>query len=119
MEEAESVRLHDLSAVNGLPQQGGCRWNSNGQDGIASLGRSQQVANGADAADARGDAGHLVIRPAFGELFEASHLRDVKVRALNAAVRAQVDGDLGVPLDAGNRIDDYFSHASLLAEFHF
>ena len=70
-------------------------------DGVAGLGRGQQVADRADAADARGDGRHLVVRAALGELLEAAHLRDVELRAGDLAVVVQMDGDLGVALRCG------------------
>ena len=72
-------------------------------NGVAGLGGSQQVADRADAADARRDRGHLVIRPAFRELLEPAHLRHMKLRPLHVAVIVDMDGDPGVSLDAGNR----------------
>src|SRR5215813_12016067 len=68
------------------------------------------MADRADTANACGDTGHFVERPAFGEFFEAAHLGDVEVGALDVAILAQLNGDLGVSLDARDGIDGDFSH---------
>ena len=57
----------------------------------------------ADAADARRQAGHLVKRPALGELLESAHLGHMKVRVFNLTLRVQLDGDLAVSFEAGYR----------------
>jgi len=54
------------------------------------------VRDWADAADARHQAGHLIERPAFGELLKATHLRDVEMRVLDLALIVEHDGDLAV-----------------------
>jgi len=71
------------------------------------------VADGTDAADARGDPGHLVERPAFGELLEAANLRDMKLGARHLAVFAEMNRDLGMAFDASYRIDRDAFHARL------
>ena len=59
----------------------------------------------ADAADARREARHLVKRPAFGELFKAAYLRDMKMRVLHLALAVELDGDLAVAFEARYGID--------------
>ncbi len=86
-----------LSAVGGILHR---------QQRVAGLGRSDQMADRADAADARHQRRHLVKRAAFAKLLEAAELRDVKSRVLDASVFVQMKRDLGVALDAGDRIDD-------------
>ena len=66
------------------------------------------MAHRADAADARHQRRHLVKRPAFAELLEAAELGDVEVGFLDVALLVQMDRDLGVALDAGDRVDDDF-----------
>ena len=56
VEEAQRVRLDDLAEVHQPAQLLGRRRDAHGQDCVAGLGRGQQVADRADAADARGDA---------------------------------------------------------------
>ena len=65
MEEAERVGLHELRAVDQLAQLDAGLGRRHRHDGVAGFGRGQQVAHRADAADARGDGGHLVERPAL------------------------------------------------------
>ena len=48
---------------------------------------------------------HLGERPAFAEFLEAAELGDVKVRVFDAAIVVEVQRDLGVPFDAGHRVD--------------
>ena len=64
------------------------------------------MADRADAADARHDRRHLVERAALAELLEAAELGDVEVGVGDLAGVVEVDGDLGVALDAGDRVDD-------------
>ena len=90
-----SIR-RSFTAVSGI---------SHRQQGIAGLGRGQQVADRADAADAGHERGHLVERPAFAELLEAAELGDVELRVGDVALVVQLDGDPAVAFDAGDRID--------------
>ena len=110
MEEAERVRLDELAAVQQLAQQDRGFRNLHRHDRVAGLHRRQQMAHRANAADARGDPRHLVERPAFAELLEAAHLRHVKLRAGDAALVVEIDGDLGVSLDAGHDVDGNLLH---------
>ena len=61
------------------------------------------MAHRADAADARHQRRHLVERPAFAEFLEAAELRDVEMRVFDVALVVEVERDLGVALDAGDR----------------
>ena len=79
VEEAQRVRLHDLREVEDAAQVGRRLRDAHGQDGVARLGRGDQVAHRADAADARHQRRHLVERPPFAELLEAAELRDVEL----------------------------------------
>jgi hypothetical protein len=105
MEEAQRVRLHHLGQVQHAPQLRGGMRNAHRHDGFAGLGRGEQVRDRADAADARHQAGHLVERPALGELLKAAHLGDVEVRVLHLALVVELDGDLAVAFEARNGID--------------
>ena len=110
MKEAQGVRLHDLRQTENAAQFVGGGRNADRQQRVAGLGGSDQVADRADAADARHQRRHLVERPAFAELFEAAELGHVKAGVLDAAIFVEVERDLGVPFDAGDRIDhDAFS----------
>ena len=86
IEEAEGVRLHDLRQVEDAAQARGVGRNAHGQDGVAGLGGGDQVADRADAADARHQRRHLGEGPAFAELLEAAELRDVEVGLFDAAL---------------------------------
>ena len=87
VEEAERVGLHVLRAMDQFAQLDAGLGRRHRHDGVAGLGGGQQVAHRADAADARGDGGHLVKRPALGELLESAHLGDVELRVGDAGPR--------------------------------
>src|ERR1019366_686973 len=105
--------LHHLREVEHATQlRGGVR-NANRHDGFASLGRRDQVRHRADAADARHQAGHLVERPALGELLKSAHLRYMEMRVFNLALAVELDGDLTVAFKAGYGINgDGLAHDS-------
>ena len=80
MEEAQRVGLDDLPAMHDFAQLRR-RWrDAHAHDGFARLGRGEQMADRADAADARGDRRHLIERPSLAELFEPAKLGDVERR---------------------------------------
>ncbi len=70
------------------------------------LAEASSVADGADAADARGDAGHFAVGPALAEFLEAAKLDDVKLGVGHVALVVHENADLGVALDAGHGIND-------------
>jgi hypothetical protein len=105
VEEAQRVRLDDLRQVHQPPQRLGRRRDGHGQDLVARLGRGQQVADRADAADPRRQAGHLEERPAFAELLEAAELRHMELRVGDLPGVVELDGDLGVAFDPRHRVD--------------
>ena len=106
VEEAEGVGLHDLGQVQDPAQVGPGRGRLGGQDLVAGLGRGDQVADRADAADAGHDRRQLVHRPALADALEAAELGDVEVGVGDLAVVVELDGDLGVALDPGHGVDD-------------
>ena len=114
MKQAESVRLRDLGQSEDAAQFVGRGRNPYRQQRVAGLGGRDQVADRADAADARHQRGHLVKRTAFAQLLEAAELGHVKACFLDPAVFVQVERDLGMAFDARNRIDD--DAAALLHE---
>ncbi len=63
------------------------------------------MADGADAADARGNSRHLVERTALGELLEAADLRHLELRVGHLAGVVELNGDLGVAFDAAYRLN--------------
>ena len=105
MEEAQGVRLDHLGQIQHPAQLRGGMRNAHGHDGLAGLGRGNQVRDRADAADARHQAGHLVKGTAFGELLKAAHLGDVEVGVLHFALVVEVNGDLAVAFQARDGID--------------
>ena len=102
LEEVHAVGLDDLPHVEQLAQLVPGGGGPGAGDLVGRLGRSQVVADRADAADAGRDLGHLVVHPALAELLEAPELLHVKERAVHLTRIVQMDGDLGVPLDAGH-----------------
>ena len=114
MEEAQGVRLHKLAAVQNLPQQRRGFRNADAHDGVAGFGGSQQMADGADSADARRDGRHLVVRAALRELLKPPHLGDVQLGARHLSAIVKLDRDFGMALDSGNGVNrDLFHQDSL------
>ena len=91
IEETERMRLHELRAVQQLPQLNGSRRNPHCQNAVAGFGGCQQVAHRANTAYPRGDAGHFVEGAPLGKLFESTRLGDVELRAGNTALIIQMD----------------------------
>ena len=106
MEEAQRVALDDLAEVHQPAQLVGGGRDVDGHDGVAGLGRGEQMADRADAADARGDAGHFAVGPAFAEFLEAAEFDDVELGVGHVAGVVHEDADLGMALDAGHGIND-------------
>src|SRR5690606_38793545 len=78
--------------------------------------RGDQVADRADAADARHQSRHFVERTPLDKLLEAANLRHVEMRIVHIARVVERNGDLGVPLNASDRIDrDGLRHGSSYA----
>ncbi len=63
------------------------------------------MADRTDAADARHDRGHLVDRAALHDALEATELGDMEMGVHDLTLLIELDGDLGVALDPGDRID--------------
>src|SRR5262245_12229331 len=69
------------------------------------------MADRADAADASTQPGHLPERATLAELLETAELGDVEPGVGHLPGVIEVDRDLGVPLDAGHRVDHHpFCH---------
>ncbi len=64
------------------------------------------MADGTDAADARHDRRHLVDRTTLGDPLEAPELGHVELGVDHLARVVEVNGDLGVAFDPGDRVDD-------------
>src|SRR5271165_3185304 len=92
--------------------------NAHRHDGVARLRSCQLVADGADAADARGNARHFVEWAALGELLKSADLRHLEPRVSDIARVVQLNGDFGVPFDAAYRLNrdalHYCSYPNLI-----
>ena len=105
VKEREGVALHELGVVEHAAQLYAGFGHAHGQQFIAGLGGGEQMRNRADAADARGDGGHLVERPAFAELFKAADLGDVEARVSDVALVIKLDGNAAVAFHARDGVD--------------
>ena len=113
MEEAQGVALDELAQVHEAAQLVGGGRDVDGHDRVTGLGRGQQMAHGANAADAGGDAGHFRVGPALAKLLEAAKLDHVELGVGHIALVVQEDADLSVALDACDGVnDDAFSHGT-------
>ena len=106
MEEAEGMRLEDLPQIHQPAQLDRGRRDLHREQHIARLRRRQQMADGADAADAGAEPGHLPEGPALAESLEAAKLGDVEARSATCIVFIEKDGDLRVAFDPRHRVDD-------------
>src|SRR5208283_757971 len=107
------MALDDLPEVHEAAQLVRGGRDRHGHDRVARLCGREQVAHRADAADSSGDARHLAERAALAELLEAPEFHDVELRVRHLAVVAKVYADLGVALDARDRVYyDSLCHAS-------
>ncbi len=111
VEEGQGVALDDLAQVDDPPQVRAGGRGLDGHDVVHGLGRGDEVADRADAADAGHDRGHLVDGTTLDDPLEAAELGDVEVGIDNLAPVVELDGDLGVALDPGDGIDgDRLAH---------
>ncbi len=114
IKEAEGVRLDHLGEIQHAAQLRGGMRNADGHDGFAGLGRGDEMGDGADAADAGHEAGHLVKGTALGELLKATHLSDMEVRVFNFALAVELNGDLAVAFKACDGVDgDGLAHEAI------
>src|SRR5271165_4568091 len=91
--------------MDDLAQQTRCLRNTHRHDGVARFRRGQLVADGANAADARGDPRHLVKWAALRELFKTADLCHLEPRVSHVARVVQLNGDLGVPFETAYRFN--------------
>jgi hypothetical protein len=112
MEERQCVGLNELGAVEQFAQLRRGLRNAHGHDLVAGFGGGQLVAHRADAADARRNRRHLVVRPALDELLEAAYLGHVELRVGDLAGVVELDRDPGVALDARHVVDRDLLHRS-------
>ena len=64
------------------------------------------MAHRTNAANARGEAGHFGIGPAFTEFFEPAEFNHMKLGVGDLPGVIQKDADFGVAFDAGDGVDD-------------
>jgi hypothetical protein len=105
VEEAEGVRLHDLRQIDHPAQLDRHRGDRHGHDLVTRLGRGDQVAHRADAADAGHERRHLVHRAPLADPLEAAELCHGEVGVGDVSAFVEVQGDPGVTFDPGDRID--------------
>ena len=90
------------NAAVASPPTGGMR---RGEHRVAGFSGGQQMADRADAADARHQRGHFIKGPSFAEFLKSPKLRDMKMRVRNFALIVDLQRDLAVAFDARNWID--------------
>src|SRR5215470_6803799 len=98
MKEAQGVGLHDLRQPEYTAQLVGSRWNPHCEQGVARLGRRNEMANGTNATDTRHQRRHFRERPALAELFEPAKLRHVELRIVDPPFFIKVESNFCVSL---------------------
>ena len=106
MKEVQRMRLDDLAVM----QQAAELLRGRGQRSVAGddvhrLGRREQVAHRADAAQPLHGDRNLPIRAALDEDFEAPEFDDVQPDLVDAILLIEEDRDLAVAFDSGDRLD--------------
>ena len=121
VEKAQGMRLNELRQVQDSPKRLAGSGNLHGQQLVAGFARGHQVADRANTAGAGRECGHLIEGAAFTELFKSPVLGHMKTGITYHTVVIQVDGDFGVPLNTGHRVDDdFFSHLfSFIQTLHY
>src|SRR5690348_12267249 len=117
MKQAQGVGLNDLGKAKDAAQFLSSRWNLYREQCVASLSGSNEMADRADAADACHQCGHFAERATLAEFFEPTELSDMELRVINLPLLVEVQGDFGMALNAGHRIDNdgsAFCHDVLL-----
>ena len=106
VKEVQRVRLHDLTimqeAAELLRRR---RERPVAGDEVHRLGRGDQVADRADAAQTLHRDRNLPVRPAADEDLEAAKLDDVQPDLMDAILVVEKDRHLAVALDPGDRLD--------------
>ncbi len=111
--EVGRVVGHVEGVVEQLAQLAPGRRHLDAEDVVDGLGGGHVVRLGADAADARRDAGELLDGTAQAEALEAAQLGDLEVDVLHGVVVVDEDLDLAVAFEAGDGIDAYLLHQTL------
>ena len=110
------MALDDLTHVHEFAQQTGRSGRRAAEHNIASLGGSQMVADGANAADTRSDLLHLGDEATFAEFFETAEFVYMEISVLDRAIFFHVDGHFSVTFNSGDWFDSNFlcDHSILL-----
>ncbi len=120
MEETQRMGLDDLGQVHDAAQLGRRGRNLDREQRVASFRRSDQMAHRANAAGASGQRRHFAEGAAFAEFFESAELGDVELRVLHFTIVVEMDRDLGMPLDAGDGVDENgFRHGDYAPKWVF
>jgi hypothetical protein len=105
IEKAESVGLEDLREIQNAAELHGGGRDANGEEGVAGFGGGQEMADGADTANALHEIRHFVEGAALAEFLEAAELGDMELGAGDFTVIVGVQRDFGVAFDAGDGVD--------------
>ena len=106
MEEMQRVRLHDLAVMQQAAQLlRGRRQRAEAGDEVHRLGRREEMADRADAAQALHRDRNLPVRPASDEDLEAAELDDMEPDLMNPVLLVEEDRHFAVSLDARDRLD--------------
>ena len=104
--EVQDVLFHEGNAVAQLAQLLAGRGRLDSKDCVASLGRGQVMRPRTHSANARCNARHIFYRAAQAEFFEAAQFNDVHPGGIHVAGIVELNGYLGMALDAGDRLND-------------
>src|SRR5208337_111794 len=104
--EVQDVLFHKRDAVAQLAQLLSRRGRLDSKDRVASLGRSQVMRPRTHTADARCDAWEVFYGASEAKLLEAAQFNDVYPGGVHVARVVQLNGHLGVALNAGDRLYD-------------
>ena len=98
--------MHDLRHVENAAQFFGGRRYAHREQSITRFGGRNQMTDRADTANPRHERRHFRERTPLTELFKTTKLGNVKLRVRDFSLIVEMQGDLGVALDAGHGVDD-------------
>ncbi len=101
VKEMQRVGLQELAHVHQLAQFLGGRRNLHSEDGVASLGRSEVMADRADAAGPAYEERHFPEQTPFADLLQSPKLDNVEPGLGHSPVIAKVEGYLAVTFYPG------------------
>ena len=104
--EVQNVLFHVGDAVAQLAQLLSSRGRLDSKDRVASLGRGQVMRPRTHTANARRDAWEVFDRAPEAELLEPAQFNDVDPGGVHIARVVELNGHLGVALDARDRLND-------------